>query len=206
MKLPMASVQRVIVFALPLCLTGLLLASPAATAQQQFVIKQVVQKKVEQLPAGPLYWRVETFPTLAQAEAAAGPDSLAAEVSGKDWLFTLGAEGGSTPGGSEVAEIGPVPTISAPEYLLRLNHASGPPGAKTPVHMHPGSETFYVLAGQLGQKTPHGMTHVDAGHSMAGRAPGTPMQVSSSGTTDLDALVMFVVDAAKPFSTPTRLQ
>ena len=30
------------------------------------------------------------------------------------------------------------------------------------------------------------------------------MQVSSSGTTDLTALVMFVVDATKPFSTPGK--
>jgi hypothetical protein len=29
-----------------------------------------------------------------------------------------------------------------------------------------------------------------------------PMQVSSSGSTDLHALVMFVVDATKPFSSP----
>ena len=97
-----------------------------------------------------------------------------------------------------------MPTISAPEYLLRLNHASGPPGAKTPMHMHPGSETFYVLAGQLSQRTPRGMAHVDAGQSMAGRAPGTPMEVSSSGKNDLNALVMFVVDANKPFSSPTK--
>lgn len=31
------------------------------------------------------------------------------------------------------------------------------------------------------------------------------MQVSSSGTTDLHALVMFVVDANRPFSTPAKL-
>jgi hypothetical protein len=31
------------------------------------------------------------------------------------------------------------------------------------------------------------------------------MQVSSSGTTDLHALVMFVVDAGRPFSSPTTL-
>jgi hypothetical protein len=31
------------------------------------------------------------------------------------------------------------------------------------------------------------------------------MQVSSSGTTDLHALVMFVVDAGKPFSSPATL-
>jgi hypothetical protein len=29
-----------------------------------------------------------------------------------------------------------------------------------------------------------------------------PMQVFNSGTTDLTALIMFVVDASKPFSVP----
>ena len=94
-----------------------------AAAQQKFEIKSVAEKKLKQLPAGPLFWRVENFPTLAQAQAAAGETSLAAEVSGKVWLFTLGPKGGATSGGSKVAEIGPVPPITAPEYLLRINHA-----------------------------------------------------------------------------------
>ena len=38
---------------------------------------------------------------------------------------------------------------------------------------------------------------VDAGQSMPGRAPGMAMEVSSSGTSDLNVLVMFVVDATK---------
>jgi hypothetical protein len=33
-----------------------------------------------------------------------------------------------------------------------------------------------------------------------------PMQVSSSGATDLHSLVMFVVDAFKPFSSPAELR
>jgi hypothetical protein len=41
---------------------------------------------------------------------------------------------------------------------------------------------------------------ITAGQSMAGHPPDTPMQVSSSGTNDLTALVMFVNDATKPFS------
>ena len=131
---------------------------------------------------------------------------MAAEVAGKDWLFTLGAKGGSTPGGTEIADIGPVPPVSAPAYLLRINNGSGAPGAKTPVHSHPGSETFYVLTGRLDQKTPQGVAHVEAGQSMPGHAPGTPMQVSSSGTSALNVLVMFVVDATKPFSSPAKFQ
>ena len=150
---------------------GLSLSLSAALAQK-FEIKSVAEKKISQLPEGPLFWRIENFPTLAQAEAAAGPTGLAAEVAGKVWLFTLGAKDGPSSGGSAVAEIGPVPPITAPEYLLRINSTGGPPGVKTPVHTHAGSETFYVLTGQLSQKSPHGESHIDAGQSMPGHGPG----------------------------------
>jgi hypothetical protein len=170
------------------------------------VIKPVAEKKVKQLPPGPLYWRLENFPSLVQAQAAAGATSLAAEIEGKVWLFTLGPKGGATPGAVTVAEIGPVPSITAPEYLLRINHASGPAGAKTAVHSHPGSEAFYVLAGQLGQRTPDGVMHADPGRAVNGHPANTPMEVFSSGTTNLDQLVMFLVDATKPFSVPAKLE
>lgn len=181
------------------------LALPASRAEaQKFEIKPVVEKRVRQLPSGPLYWRLETFSTLAQAQAAEGPTSLAADVAGKAWLMTLGPKGGATRGASKVAEIGPMPPISADEYLLRVNRAGGPPGAKTPVHTHPGSEAFYVLTGRLGQKTPHGVSYADAGQAMNGHGGDMPMEVFSSGKTDLDQLVLFVVDAARPFSSPAK--
>ncbi|HEY7742753.1 MAG TPA: cupin domain-containing protein [Burkholderiales bacterium] len=198
-------------------LAGSLALQSAAASEGVYVVKPVVQKKIKQLPAGPLYWRVENFPTLAQAQAAIPPDrwnpdtvsndgaqSLAAEVAGKVWLFTLGPKGGSTPGGTKVAEVGPVPVVKASEYMLRVNHGYGPPGAKTPVHTHPGSEAFYVVAGKLGQKTAHGEAHVEAGQTMNGHAADMVMQVFNAGTTDLTALIMFVVDANRPFSTPAK--
>ena len=175
-----------------------------AVAQEQLVVKPVVEKRLRQLPAGSLYWQIENFPALAQAQTAAGETSLAAEISGKVWLFTLGPRGAPSRGGRNVVEIGPVPPITAPEYLLRINHASGRPGAKTPVQTHPGSEAFYVLAGRLGQKTPHGVMYAEAGQSMNGHGPDTAMEVFNAGTSDLDQLVMFVVDANRPFSSPTR--
>lgn len=197
---------------------ALCLAALGAGAQEPYVVKPVVQKKVKQLPPGPLFWRVENFPTVEKARSAAdaagwNPDSvsyqtstsLVAEVAGKVWLFTLGPKGGSTPGGSKVAEIGPVPPVEASEYLLRVNHGYGPPGAKTPIHTHPGSEAFYVVAGRLGQTTPHGTAHADAGQIMNGHPGGMPMQVFNAGTTELTALIMFVVDASKPFSTPAQM-
>jgi hypothetical protein len=162
------------------------LPSPAA-AQTKYVVQPVAEMKVKQLPRGELFWRVENFPTLDQAKAAAPPyrwnpatvsydglPSLTAEVAGKAWLFTLGPKGGATPGGTKVAEIGPVPPLSAPEYLLRVNHGHGPPGAMTPVHMHPGSETFYVILcnrWQVGPTDPAGSDERRSG-AFDERTPG----------------------------------
>ena len=188
--------------------------APAAMAQSgavgtagagTLVVKSMVEKKVDKLPPGPLFWRVETFATLAQAQAAAGPLGLAAESNGKAWLFTLGPAGGSSSGGTKIVEVGPIPEVSASQYLLRINEASGPPGSVTPVHSHPGSEAAYVLVGEESFRTPHGVKRSAAGHAEAGHAPDTPMQASNSGSVDLRALIMFVVDATKPFSKPATM-
>jgi hypothetical protein len=168
-------------------------------------VKPLAERKVHELPAGPLFWRIENFPSLPQAQAAAGPWSLATESAGKAWLFTLGPAGGSSSGGTRVAEVGPIPRVAAPRYLLRINEASGPPGSITPVHSHPGSEAFLVLAGEQGIRTAHGLLRIEAGQPATGHGADMAMQVSSSGTSDLHALVMFVVDATRPFSTPASL-
>lgn len=181
-----------------------LLCAGGAFTQQKLVIGRLAEKKVAELPAGPLFWRIENFPTLAEAKAAAGPWALVAESAGKVWLFTLGPAGGSSAGGSKVAEVGPLPQVVAKQYQLRINEASGPPDSITPVHTHPGSEAFYVLAGEQRIRTPQGVLRVRVGQPETGRGADNPMQVSSSGSTDLHALVMYVVDATKPFLSPAK--
>lgn len=184
----------------------LLLASLAVLAQPaKLSVKPLAEKKVAEIPQGELYWRIENFRTLEQAKAAAGQWSLAAESDGKVWLFTLGAAGGATPGGTKVSEFGPIPRISAPLYLLRINEASGAPGAITSIHSHPGSESFYPLRGEQSIRGPHGVTVMKPGQPTIGHGE-QPMQVWSSGSTDLHALVMFVVDATRPFSSPAKFQ
>jgi hypothetical protein len=182
-----------------------LLLAPAAMAQQPLVIKPLAEKKIDELPPGPLFWRIENYPSLAQAQASAGRWSLAAESAGKAWLFTLGPAGGATPGGSKVVEFGPIPRVSAPQYLLRINEATGTPGSVTPVHSHPGSEAFYVLAGEQSIRSPHGVMRLQVGRPEAGHGADVAMQVSSTGSADLHSLVMFVVDATRPFSSPAKM-
>ncbi len=203
MKLASLSTRRIGVLVSSLFAFGLM-TSAALPSDVKFAVEPVVEKKVKELPSGPLYWRLENFPTLKQAQDAAGPTSLAAEVAGKVWLFTLGQEGGSTPGGTKVVDIGPVPPVTASEYLLRVNRAGGAPGVKTAIHSHPGPEVFYVLAGKLGQRTPQGVSYVEAGKTMIGHGD-TPMEVFNAGESDLDEFAIFVVDANRPFSSPASL-
>lgn len=185
------------------CALGLL-AAPAMAAER-LNIKPLAEKKVTELPKGELYWRIENFGTAEQAQAAASPWSLVAEADGKVWLFTLGPAGGSSANGHKVAEVGPIKRIAAAQYLLRINEATGAPGSATPVHNHPGSEAFFVLQGEQSIRGPHGTQRVEAGHPEPGQSPGQAMQVSSTGSTALRSLVMFVVDAGKPFSSPAKL-
>ena len=194
-----------IAFALVTLVCGLVLSASPATAQQPLSIRPLAEKTVADLPPGPLFWRIENFPDGTRAHAAEGPWSLVAESAGKVWLFTLGAPGGSTPGGSKVTEVGPIPRVAAVRYLLRINEASGPASSTTPVHSHPGSEAFFVLSGEQSVRGPHDVMRVAAGHGEPGQGGGMPMQVSSSGSTDLLALVMFVVDGTRPFSSPAKL-
>jgi hypothetical protein len=167
-------------------------------------VKPLVEKRVSTLPSGDLYWRVETLSSLDQAKAAAGEYSLYTERAGKIWLFTLGPRGGATAGATKLADVGPLPPTTAKVYLLRVNEATGPRGALTPVHKHDGSEAFYVLAGEQSIRTVHGTQVVKAGEPEAGHGAGMVMQVGSSGADNLQSLVLFVVDADKPFSTPAE--
>ena len=188
-----------------LALSAALFASPSASSHEPLKIKPLAEKKVAELPAGDLWWRIENVDSLTAAQAATGEWGLAAESNGKVWLFTLGAKGGSSGKGKKVAEVGPIARPQASQFLLRINEATGAPGSVTSVHSHPGSEAFYVLAGEQSIRHPKGTLTVRPGEAEAGQGGDVAMQVSSSGSSDLHALVMFVVDAGRPFSTPAKL-
>ena len=183
----------------------LLLAASGAMGQTALQIKPLAEARVDELPGGTLYWRIENFDTTQQARAAAGPHSLVAEAAGRVWLFTLGPAGGESAGGRRVAQVGPIPKVDAKRWLLRINDASGPPGSLTPIHSHPGSEAFFVLAGEQSIRGRHGVMRVPSGKAEAGHGADQAMQVSSTSAVDLHALVMFVVDADRPFSSPATL-
>lgn len=176
-----------------------------STAGQELLIQPLAEKSVSSLPRGPLFWRIDNFGTLSEARTAMGAWSLLAESAGKIWLFTLGPPRSSAARGTRIAQVGPVPRVHASRYLLRINDASGPPGSATPVHSHPGTEAFLVLEGEQSIREVHGVTRIAAGQTASAHGADEPMQVTSGGPANLHALVMFVVDADRAFTSPATL-
>ena len=190
----------------PLCIYLSLLVFDFSSAEQELLIKPLAEKSVTSLPRGELFWRIDSFGTQAQARAAMGAWSLLAESAGRIWLFTLGApRSASSAGATKIAQVGPIPRVHASRYILRINDVSGPPGSVTPVHSHPGTEAFFVLDGEQSIREAHGVTRIAAGQTAAGRGADEPMQVLSGGPADLHALVMFIVDADRAFTSPATL-
>ena len=204
-----AHVTRTDRLALPTLLAvGIAVASwgTVAQAQAKFVVEPVAEKPLEALPDGDLYWHVETFATLDQAKAAATETGVPAEVGGKVWLLTLGPKDMAGHGGEAVTTIGPIDRFDAPAYLMRIIASAAPPGSKTSVHSHPGSEAIYILSGEATIRWPDRTDVVSAGKSLAGAAPNTAMEATSTGEDELVELIMFVVDGTAPFSSPAELE
>ena len=159
----------------------------------------VAEKKVDSVPAGANAWCIKDYPDKSAAQAAAGNYGLVAEVGGKVWLATLG-----TGSGQCAATVGPLTMPNASQYLIRVMELKGPSGGQTAVHMHPGSESYYVLAGSMKVQSDSGTKSASAGQALVGPGAGTAMQVTSTGSQDVQALALFVVDASQAFSTPTE--
>src|SRR5438093_11735378 len=92
----------------------------------------------------------------------------------------------------------------AAEYLIQVQGAITPPGGASQVHTHPGSEAWYVVAGQQTVRTATEEMLVLAGQGFAGFAAGTPIRLINEGRDNRHAFPMFVIDAAEPQTSPAE--
>ena len=71
---------------------------------------------VGRLPPRPMFWHLDTYPTIDAAVQARGPQGTIVESLGKVWLFTIADQEWRPSGGIHVAAIGPLPVRSDLEY------------------------------------------------------------------------------------------
>ena len=160
----------------------------------------IAQERLDELPSGPLFWHVSTYPSRAAAEADKVPGATVMEALDKAWLFTIGPAGARRPGGTRVAEIGPLVVKSGTKYTAQYMEAIFPPGARTRPHTHPGPEAWYHEAGGVCLETPEGRAVGRAGDNGFIVPADVPMELTVVGKEQRRSLVLILHETGKPAS------
>ena len=162
----------------------------------------ITNEALGQLPRGPIFWHLDTYPTRAGAETAKGPRGTVVEALGKIWLFTIAEAKWRPSGGERVAEIGPLPVRSDAKYTAQYMEAIYTPGMTAPAHRHPGPEAWYTLSGETCLETSEGKTIGRAGGKYVIVPGGLPMHLTATGTETRRSLVLVLHDSTQPAGIP----
>ncbi len=132
------------------------------------------------LPAGPVFWTLDTYPSLESAQAASTKGSTALQVLGKVWLLTVGDKAAAPVGGQRVTQIGPLPVRAGEDYTAQYRESIMVPGAVSRTHQHPGPEAFYTESGETCLETPTGTQLGKKGADVV-VPEGVPMELVATG-------------------------
>jgi quercetin dioxygenase-like cupin family protein len=149
--------------------------------------------------ATPLYWHLDSYPTVAAATAARRGRGTVAEAHGRVWLFTIAEADWRPQGGERVARVGPLPLTAGRAYIAYYIEGVVPQGARTPPHRHAGPEAWYVLEGTNCLETPEGVRTAGAGQSLI-IPEGRPMVLTGVGPTTRRSMAVVVHDAGQPWT------
>ncbi len=155
------------------------------------------------LPDGPLYWHLDTYPTIAAAEAAKQAGGTVVESYGQVWLFTIARADWRPSSGKRVSRVGPLPIVAAGSYAVQYGEGTFAPGMTSAIHKHPGPEAWYVLEGEQCLETPEGTLVVRAGEGGVVKA-GLPMVLTGRGTGRRRAILLVVHDSTQPAGFPVQ--
>jgi quercetin dioxygenase-like cupin family protein len=161
----------------------------------------ILDEALGQLPAAPMFWHLDSYPTRAQATAAKVKRGTVIESLGKFWLLTIEAAGWRPSTGERVAEIGPLPVQPGLAYSAQYMEAVFTPGMTSSTHRHSGSEAWYTMTGQTCLETPDGAMVGRAGGSHVIVPGGPPMHLTATGTETRRALVLILHDSSQPATT-----
>src|SRR2546427_11282560 len=110
------------------------------------------------------------------------------EALDKVWMLAIAPTGSRTPGGTRVAEIGPLVVKAGTSYTAQYMEAIFPPGARTRPHTHPGPEAWYHEAGGVCLETPEGRDIGRAGGNGFHVPADPPMQPTRVGEEERRSL------------------
>jgi hypothetical protein len=164
----------------------------------------VAHVELKARPAGPLYWNVYDFSTAEAARRAKGVNGTVVSAFGRNWLFDIGGRGRPAAGGRHLAEVGPLPGVTAADALsAEYLKSTFTPGMTAPVHVHSGPEAFYAISGATCLETPDGVQVARGpGHSLMVRR-GPPMLLMAIGSDTRQGFALILHDREAPPTTLT---
>jgi quercetin dioxygenase-like cupin family protein len=148
----------------------------------------------------PLLWHIDRFESLAKAQAAVGPASVAFEAHNTWWLMTLEPNAEDHHGGEHVAAVRLPPLPPASRYAMLVMSAYIPAGLTSRVHVHSGVEAFYVVDGEQCLETRSRVYPMPKG-ATAVVPTGETIRLVATGPGPRRALAVVVYDAAQPPTT-----
>jgi quercetin dioxygenase-like cupin family protein len=158
----------------------------------------LVADMLGELPQQPLYWQIESYPTRAAAEAAKGPHATVVEALDKVWLMAIAEAGWRSPGGTHVAEIGPLVVKPNTKYIAQYMQGVMLPGAQTGVHHHPGPEVLYTIAGEECMETMEGKFVGRPGETPVIVPAEVPHRLTITGVSQRRSLALILHDSTQP--------
>ncbi len=177
---------------------GRMCVSVKERAGREFGCFMTASEELGRLGATPIFWHLDTYASLTEAEKAKGPRGIVVESLGKFWLFTIAESGWRPPGGDRVAEIGPLPINPDTPYTAMYLEEVFQPGTKSKVHRHSGPEAWYTLSGETCLETPDRVMTGHAGGPHVVVPGGTPIELTAIGTDVLRAAVLILRDTSPP--------
>ena len=105
---------------------------PASERTMEVGCYILVSDPLGELPAVPLYWHLDSYPSRVAAEAAKGPRGTVVEALGQVWLMTIAQAGWRASGGEHVAEIGPLAVNAGMSYTAAYIEARSCSRARRP--------------------------------------------------------------------------
>lgn len=176
--------------------------TPVAERKSEFGCYLVSTFELGKLPARDVYWHLYIYPSVSEADAQKGPQSIVARSLGKVWTYTIAGKDWRPTAGERAAVVGPLPHDAQTTYTARYMEAVFEPGARTPVHTHAGPEAWYVLEGAQCLETPEGITVVRAGEAALVRQ-GPPMVLSSVGPEVRRSVLLVLHARSEPWIAPS---
>jgi quercetin dioxygenase-like cupin family protein len=142
-------------------------------------------------PPPQLYWHIVEFANLADAETEARMHRWGKAVSAHNriWLYVMGGRNDPIGNGIPRATIGPMAVPPGDAVSIRFLTSNFPPGMRTRVHSHPGSEAFYIIEGEQCVETPTVRHRITAGRSYIVQV-GLHVQAAAKGRKSLVALIL----------------